>query len=243
MTITADASYQEQSAVGLFRRGFIAMLPLWAGAIPFGIAYSVTAREAGMSALDVQLMSLTVFAAAAQISTVALLDLGASTTEILITAVGLNIHLPLFGAAVAREVHLTPASRLATAFILTDATFAVSVAQGTLKLPILLGAGLSMYLGWNTGTALGLLAGGALPDAQRYAIDFVVPLTFLAVVVPLIRSKVALLVAACSVAGTLALAVWIPVGFAILIAGVASSLLGARMTGRRSLPGERACDA
>jgi predicted branched-subunit amino acid permease len=230
MTATVKATNNHHSTFGLFKRGFLAMVPLWAGAVPFGIAYGVTAREAGLSILDVQLMSLTVFSAAAQISAISLIQVGASTIEILIAAIGLNVHLPLFGVAIARELHLSPFRRIGTAYFLTDATYAVSAAQGPLRTPVLIGAGVSMYLGWNSGTALGLAAGQAIPNPQQYAFDFVVPLTFLAVVVPLIRTRVSLLVATCSASGTLLLAVWLPIGFSILIAGVSTSMFGAWMT-------------
>lgn len=212
------------------RRGFLAMLPLWAGAIPFGIAFSLTAREAGMTALDIQLMSLTVFTAAAQVSAVALMNVGASTIEILVTTVGLSVHLPLIGVAVARELQLSRLGRLGTALLLTDATYAVAAALGPLRAPVLVGAGASMYLGWNAGTALGLLVGGAIPDPQQYGLDFVVPLTFLAVVLPLIRNRVALLVVVCSAAGTLLFTPFLPTGFAILLAALPACLLGARLT-------------
>ena len=42
-----------------------------------------------------------------------------------------------------------------------------------------LGTGVSMYLAWNAGAAIGLLAGNALPESARSGIDLVAPLTFL----------------------------------------------------------------
>jgi predicted branched-subunit amino acid permease len=238
MTAKADVSIDQRNTTRLFRRGFLAMLPLWAGAIPFGIAYSVAAREAGMDALSIQLMSLTVFSAAAQISAVSLMQLGAAPIEILITAVGLNVHLPLFGAVIARELHLSPFKRLGTAYLLTDATYAVCAALGPLRTPVLIGAGASMFLGWNLGTLLGLLVGQAIPDPRQVAIDFVVPLTFLAVLIPLIRTRIALIVAALSAVGTLILGTWLPIGFTILVAGVSASLFGAQLSAKRALATE-----
>lgn len=227
---THHTRLDESSNRKLFRIGFLAMLPLWAGAIPFGIAYSLTATQAGFSGIEAQLMSLTVFAAAAQISAVTLIDIGASTTEVLITAIGLNIHLPLFGAAIARETSLSVRSRISVASLLTDANFAVSAAQGPLRTPVLLGAGLCMYLGWNAGTAIGLLAGGAIPDPQQFAVDLVVPLTFLAVLTGMVRNRPALIVAISAAAGTLFLTMWLPIGIAILLSSVAASLIGVRLT-------------
>ena len=231
--IPGTASDGSEPNIRWFFRGFLAMLPLWAGAIPFGIAYSLAAGDAGLDAWTIQLMSLTVFSAAAQVSAVALLGLGSSMTEILITAIALNLHLPLFGAAIARELPLTWSKRLGVAGLLTDATYAISVSVGKLRVPVLLGAGTSMYAGWNLGTASGLAIGRAIPDPQQLAIELVVPLTFLAVLIPMLRTRVSLLVASWSAVITLLLGNWVPLGVAILLAGATGCLLGSYLSCRR----------
>ena len=35
-----------------FARGFAALAPLWIGVMPFGLAYAVIARDAGLSILE-----------------------------------------------------------------------------------------------------------------------------------------------------------------------------------------------
>jgi predicted branched-subunit amino acid permease len=47
------------------RRGFLAVVPLWPGVVPFAVAYAVLARTSGYSAVETQLMSLLVFAGSA----------------------------------------------------------------------------------------------------------------------------------------------------------------------------------
>ena len=61
-------------ARGHFMQGFVGLLPLWAGAIPAGLAYGVAAGGAGLSPAEAQLMSVVVFSAAAQVSAAALTD-------------------------------------------------------------------------------------------------------------------------------------------------------------------------
>jgi predicted branched-subunit amino acid permease len=225
--LPSPAEAERVSTLRLVRVGFVAMLPLWAAAIPFGVVYSVAALEAGWRPLTVQLMSLTVFSAATQVSVATLSQADASSLEILITAGALNIHLLLIGAAIARELPLMLARRLGVAALLTDASYAVAASKPPLRLPVLIGSGISMYAGWNLGTALGLLAGQSIPDPQRIALDLVVPLTFIAVLTPMLRSRPNVAVAAGSAVGTLALAAWLPLGFAILTAGSLASLAGA----------------
>jgi hypothetical protein len=45
-----------------WRRGFLAMIPLWTGVVPFGVAFGVIARQAGFGVIDAALASLLVFA-------------------------------------------------------------------------------------------------------------------------------------------------------------------------------------
>ncbi|MGA8487041.1 MAG: hypothetical protein WB684_08230, partial [Gaiella sp.] len=59
----------------------------------------------------------------------------------------------------------------------------VSLGVGPLRLAVLLGAGASMYSGWNLGTALGAGLGATPSSPRAYGIDLVAPLAFLAVLV------------------------------------------------------------
>lgn len=92
---------------------------------------------------------------------------------------------------------------------------------------VLLGAGVSMYTGWNIGTALGAAAGGHMPDPRRLGIDLVAPLTFLAVLVPLVRSRTAVLVAVVAGVTAIVLGQVAPSGVTVLGAGLAGCAAGA----------------
>jgi len=225
----------DASIARLFARGFVGLLPLWLGAIPIGIAYGVAARAAGFSLFETQLMSLVVFSASAQVSTLALLAAGASVPVVVLTALALNAQLPLIGLSVGRQERPSWPVRLLTACFLTDAAYGVALAGGRLRVWVLIGAGVSMFVGWNLGTAIGLLAGAALPDPRRFGVDLVVTLTFLAVVVPLIRSRAAVF-AAVAAAVTTVLLLWLMPGVAVLGAGLVGGSVGAWWSRRGEAP-------
>jgi predicted branched-subunit amino acid permease len=164
-----------------FGRGFVAMLPLWAGAIPVGAAFGVAAREAGLGGGEIQAMSLLVFSAAAQVAAVVLLREGAPNLALIGAAVALNLQLLLLGLTVGRRLRPSRSRQPLLAFLLTDGAFAIAAGGGRLSAPGLLGAGASMYLGWNLGTALGIAGGDALPDLDHVGVNLIVPLAFLAV--------------------------------------------------------------
>jgi predicted branched-subunit amino acid permease len=224
-----------------FRRGFVGLLPLWAGAIPSGIAFGVAARDVGLSAVQTQVMSLTVFSAAAQLSATTLWAAGSSTVVLVLTAMALNAHLPLLGLAVGRQVRPAGAIRWLTGWLLTDGAFGIALGQGRLRLPTLIGAGASMYLSFNAGTAIGATAGTTIPAhvLKDFGIDLVAPLTFLAVLAPLIRTRVMLVVAAVAGGTAFLLARVIPSGLAVLGAGVVASMVGAWYHERASAEGVR----
>lgn len=205
-------------------------MPLWLGMIPFGVAYAITARAAGLGLVETQLMSVLVFAGGAQFSAAGLFGAGASGLAIVLTTFLLNVRHVLYGLALSRRVPMSGARRLVAAHLLTDEAFGVTVAAGERSFGFLLGAELSVFVSWNLATTAGALVGAGIPDPAALGLDFVFPLAFLALLVPLLRGRTELVVAACS--GLVALAasrVW-PGGIAILVAGVLGSLLGAWLT-------------
>jgi len=220
-------------------RGFLAMLPMWTGAIPVGLAFGLAARGAGIDALDAQVMSLLVFSAAAQISAVSLIDDGAPAIVLLATTLLLNVQLLLLGLAAGRETRPGWLGRISGAFFLTEGSFGVAAAIGRLTLPSLVGAGVSMYTGWNIGTALGITVGDAIPDPRSIGIDLVAPLAFLAVLVPLVRNRPAVVTVVVAAAIVLILTQIVPSGVAVLGAGVGGSLAGAWFAGRPEMAARR----
>lgn len=234
MSQQLTAGTYAQSETAMFRSGFVAMLPLWAGAIPSGIAYGIAAHGAGLSAAETVLMSLIVFSAAAQLSAVTLINDGAGNVLLLTTTIALNVQQLLLGLAIGRLLPLSFGKRLLTAWFLTDAAFAFAATRERLNLSVLLGAGASMYLGWNSGTLLGLLVGEAIPNPAALGVGIVVPLSFLAVLVPLLRARPMAIAALVAALTTFGLLTALPSGVAVLGGGVVGCAAGAWWSRRPS---------
>lgn len=224
----------ESGSLAAFWQGYRALLPLWTGAIPAGVAYGVAARSAGLSVFETQLMSLTVFSAAGQIGAVSLLATGGSVILLVGTVLALNAQLLLLGLAVGRQLRLSWSQRLLTAWLLTDGAYGVSLGVGPLRMAVLVGAGASMYSGWNIGTALGAVLGAALPSPTAFGINLVAPLAFLAVLVPLVRTRPLALVALAAGGTAYLISLVAPSGLAVLGAGLAGCLLGGWLTQKES---------
>lgn len=217
-------------ARGPFVRGFLAMVPLWAGIAPFAVAFAVLARAAGFTVLSTQALSLILFAGAAQVATVTLVNGGANAVAVVGTVFLLNVRHVLYGLSYRRLAgNQEGPPKPLLAFLLTDEAYGVTVKaflDGYGSPMFLLGAGLSLYVVFNVATLAGALLGSLLPDPSRSGLNFVFPLTFLALLLPLLRSRRQVLVAVVSGALALGLSHITPAGVTVLGAAVTAAALG-----------------
>jgi len=225
---------------GAFGRGFWALAPLWLGVVPFGLAYAVTARAAGLSLLETQALSALVFAGSAQFSAVGLIAVGAAGFEIVLTTLLLNVRHLLYGLSLGRVFRLTRRQRPAAAFFLTDEAFGVAAGAKERSFAFLMGIELSLFMMWNLATLSGFLLGATIPDPAELGVDLIFPLAFLALLVPLVRTRVELLIAVGAGALAFGLQQSLPGGLPILFTGIAGSLLGAFLT--RGTPADPTID-
>jgi len=205
-------------------------MPLWLGVAPFGLAYAVIARSAGLSLVETQALSLLVFAGSSQVSAVGLFARGANGLAIVLTTFLLNVRHVLYGVSLGRDVHMTRRERLVAAFFLTDEAYGVSIARRTDSFRFVLGAELSLFITWNVSTLAGALLGGSIPDPEKLGVDFVFPVAFIALLVPLLRGRAEVAVAVFAGAFAWVLAKGLPGGLPVLFAGVGGALLGALLT-------------
>ena len=224
-------------STGAFRRGFWALAPLWLGVVPFAAAYAITARSAGLSLVETQALSVLVFAGSAQFSAVGLFAVGTAGAEIVLTTFLLNVRHLLYGVSLGREFELARRERPVAAFFLTDEAFGVAAASKERSFRFLLGVELSLFTMWNLATLGGFVLGSALPDPERLGVDLIFPLAFLALLVPLVRTRAELVVALGSGVAAYVLARSLPGGLPILVTGIGGSLLGAYLT--RNSPPDR----
>lgn len=218
------------------RRGFVAALPLWPGVVPFAIAIAIAARSTGFSAVETQVLSMTVFAGAAQLTIVSMAAAGSTGIVIAFTTILLNMRHLLYGMVLRRMMARDEWPRPeVSGGVLTDEGFGLTIQyarSGRGISAFMLGSGLSLYLIWNLATLAGIVFGSALPDSDRIGLAFIFPLTFIALLRPLLNGRVALAVAASSAVMMLALTRVLSGGVALPIAACAAALLGTIMESR-----------
>lgn len=182
-----------------FRRGFVTILPLWLGVVPFAVAFALLSRTAGLSPLDTMLLSALVFAGSAQLAFVNLVGEHGGVIAIVLTVLLLNLRHVLYGLSLNRYLpeHTAP-PRPVLAAVVTDESYGVSIRQfldGRGSAGFLFGASCSLGVCYLAGTAAGVAFRGAIPDPDRLGLSFVFPLSFLALLLPLLRIRLDLAVA------------------------------------------------
>jgi len=220
-----------------FSLGLRSVMPLLLGVAPFGVIYGVVALQSGIPPLAAMAMSSIVFAGSAQFLLAQLVGAGA---PLLLTAgaVGLvNLRHALYSASVAPILaHLPRRWKILLAYLLTDEAYAAAIphlladdkdARSPHAHWILFGSGFGLWAGWQVATLAGVLIGAQLPS--NLGLDFALPLTFIAIVVPMIDSRAMLVSALTAGAAAVALAA-LPYKVGLFIAALAGLIVGALLT-------------
>ena len=193
-----------------FLLGMRDTLPLLVGAIPFGILYGALAVTAGLSLPATLAMSLIVFAGSSQFIAAGLVAQGAGVLIIILTTFVVNLRHALYGASLGPYLRgLSQRWLLPLAFWLTDEAYAVVIqryerADASLyKHWYYLGSCIAMYVNWQICTLIGVMAGTRLAGINEWGLEFAMVVTFIGIVVPLLKNIPMLLAAL--VAGGVAL--------------------------------------
>jgi 4-azaleucine resistance transporter AzlC len=196
-----------------------------------GVSFGTLAAAAGVSPVLTVALSVLVFAGGAQFLVVAVVAAGGGVVAAVVAALLLNVrHVP-FGLAVAGTVGESWPARLAGAHIMVDETVAFSRARGTGERAraAYWVCGTLLFVFWNAGTVLGLLAGSAVPDPETFGIDAAFPAALLALLLPALRKPDARRVGLTAAALALLATPILPAGLPVII-----GLLGLLAAGKET---------
>lgn len=223
------------------RRNFIegvrAEVPLLIGVFPFGMIYGALALNAGLSNAAAQMMSSIVFAGSAQFITTQLVHDNTPGLVIILTIAVVNLRHMLYSASLAPYLkNLSLRWKVLLSYLLTDEAYAPSILyfekEGlqTHKHWFLLGAGFALWFNWQLSTAIGIFLGAAIPES--WSLDFALPLTFIAMVVPVLK-KPPMIAAALSAGVTAILAYNLPFKLGLILAALVGIIVGTMLEGRK----------
>lgn len=185
-----------------FLQGWRDVLPILFGVVPFGLIYGVVVNSAGLAPFLGQAMSTLIFAGSAQLVAARLFGEATPALIVLATAAILNLRHLLYSASVAPFLTQTTRSwKWLLAYLLTDEAYAVIITKYENEPQMTtqqrnwyyLGAGLALWVTWHISTATGIFLGAQIPAS--WGLDFSVPLTFIALVIPALKDRPTLVAA------------------------------------------------
>ncbi len=159
-----------------FFAGLNASWPFVPGVLVFGATLGLSAAEAGLSALEMALMSTFVFAGASQLVAVGMIGDAAPAVAIIAAVFAVNARHLLMGATIAPQLRNDPpAVKWGSLLVMVDETWALAVSRHR-TVPtgawFLLGAGALLGTFWILVTVGGNVFGALLPDPDILALDF-----------------------------------------------------------------------
>lgn len=223
------------TARSAFLSGLRASIPFMIVICPFALLFGVVATEAGLNLLEVMSFSVLVVAGAAQFVAIQLSVEHAPVLVVLATSLAVNLRMVMYSAALTPHLGGAPMwQRVLIAYTLVDQSFALSAAEHErlpdrplpLKVAFFFGTALPMVVLWYGFTLIGALVGSSIPPA--FALDFALPITFLAMIAPMLRTLAHISACLVSIIGSLLLA-FMPYGTGVLVAAVLAMLVGAQV--------------
>ncbi len=219
------------------RAGFLHSLPFLLVLVPFAMLFGVVATAAGLDISQVIGFSVLVLAGASQFSAVQLMSEHAPVIVVLLSSLAINLRMAMYSASLTPWLGRAPGWQRATvAYLLIDQTYGLGMQKFerepqmtvTERMAYLFGASPVLCLPWIVFSWVGATAGQMIP--ADWPLDFAVPITFLALIAPMLRTVAHVAAALVAVIAALMLS-GLPSGTGVLVAGLLGMIAGAWVEG------------
>ena len=207
-------------------------LPFIVMVVPFALLFGVVGIEAGLSMAQTMSFSVLVIAGASQFAALQLMLENAVIGFVLLAALAVNLRMAMYSAALAPHLGAAPFwQRALVGYLNFDQSYMASIAkyednpQMTLqaKVAYFLGVALVISPLWCVFTYIGARLGATVPADIEIA--FILPIAFLSMVAPMLKSLAHVAAAFVSLIVAISLA-GLPAGSGLLIAAVCAMLTG-----------------
>jgi 4-azaleucine resistance transporter AzlC len=157
----------------------------------FGATFGVLSSESGLSSAQTMAMSMLVFTGASQFAAVSVIGAGGATVTAVASALLLALRNGVYGLSLSKRLTVRGWRRWVGAQLVIDESTAMAVAE-----PDDVAAnfafwwtGIAVFVCWNFGTLLGLVAGNAVGEPEKLGLDAAFPAGFVALVMPQLRDS------------------------------------------------------
>lgn len=186
-----------------------------------GVSFGAIATAAGLPWWIPVAMSVLTFAATSQFAMLAVVMAGGGIAAGLAAGVLVHLrHIP-YGLAVGDLYWGRWWTRILGTFMLIDQSTAFALAAGEDRRrakTAYWATTIIMFVAWNAGTVIGVLAGGFVPDPDVFGLDAAFPALLLALVFPALKDRDTLLAVLVGAAVAIGTAPFLPTGIPVLLA-------------------------
>ncbi|MBU2956969.1 AzlC family ABC transporter permease [Paracoccus sp. 1_MG-2023] len=216
-----------------FWHGMWQSLPFLIVIVPFALLFGVVASEAGLDLAQVMGFSVLVLAGASQFTAVQLMSDNAPAIIVILSSLAVNLRMAMYSASLVPWLGNAAGRHKAwIAYVLIDQSYALSIQHyerhPRLSMPQRLayfaGCVTPLCIPWMIATGVGAVIGNAMPEG--IALDFALPITFLAMIAPMLRTPAHLAACFTAILSALLLA-GLPSGLGLLIAAPLGMIAGA----------------
>lgn len=179
------------------------MLPITTGVIPFGAVMGTVFYNSQIGFLKAMTMNIFMYSGSAQLATIDLMTKHAASAVVIATGLVINLRFLLYSAGLSPHLQQSGFwTKVICAHTLTDQSYAVMSAHTDhIKtksdgVAFYLGTALCMWLVWQSSVVAGYIFGNFAPTS--WSLDFAVPLSFVALVIPTLKNNKYVMVAAFS---------------------------------------------
>lgn len=171
-----------------FMDGVRDCLPTVLGYLSIGFAAGVVEKTAGLSMMEIALLSIFLYAGSAQFIVAGMLATGSGIAAIIVTVFFVNVRHLLMSAAMAPYFkHLSPVQNASLGILLTDETFSVAAAKLSGRTHgsghWMMGLNIAAYLNWIIANLAGGYLGKWISSPEDYGLQFALPAMFIGLLV------------------------------------------------------------
>lgn len=191
-----------------------------------GASFGAIAVGLGLPLWLPMLLSVVVFAGAAQFLFIGIVGAGGNPVAAVVAGLLVNArHVP-FGFAVGDALGTGWLRRIVGSHLMVDETVAFTLAQDEPRLRRVAywACGTALFVSWNLGVVAGAFGGRAVGDTDAFGLDAAFPAVLLALLLPSLNDAATRRAAAAGVVIALVTAPYLPAGLPVLLAlgGVAA---------------------
>jgi len=229
-----------------FWKGVRDSLPFILVAGPFGLLFGVLATEAGFRLVETMTFSVSVFAGASQFTALQLMQEAAPTVIVIISALAVNLRVAMYSASLTPYLGAAPLwQRAFAAYLIVDQSYTLSITRFETHPHMTIPQRMAYFFGtngviaplWVLSTFAGAMVGSQIPES--WALDIALPVAFLAMIAPMLRTLPHVIAAVTASVVALA-AAGMPFNLGLIVAGFCGMVAGAQaeliLSRRKQMP-------